>query len=89
MPSDLIQPLNLKYILVDTFAGSPEVFTAIAFIGLCVGAGLFRMPNMIFMMMVVLAAIMLNQFIVGGIYLLVLMIAGISIFWAISRVVKN
>lgn len=86
---DYIEPLNLKHIFVDTLAGSPEIFTAITFIGLCIGAGLFRMPNVIFMLMIVLATVMLSKFIVGGIYLLVLLVVGISVFWAISRIVKN
>jgi hypothetical protein len=56
MPSEYIAPLSLKLIFVDTFAGSPEIFTGIVFMALCIGAGLFRMPNIVFMMMIVLVS---------------------------------
>lgn len=88
MPSEYISPLNLETIFVNTFAGSTDIFVGVLFLFMCVGAGIFKMPDRIFMLMIVLAAVMLNQFVGGGIYLLVLLVTGMILFWSISRIVK-
>lgn len=89
MSSPYINPLDLKYILINTFAGNFEIFTGLLFLGLCILASLFRMPDRIFLLIIALASIILYNWINQGIYFLVLIIGGIATFWAISRVVKN
>lgn len=89
MASEYIAPLNLKYILINTFAGTQAVFMGIFFIMLGVLGGLFRMPDRIFLVMVALAGVMLYGWFGGGVYLLVLILVGIVVSYGISRIVKG
>lgn len=89
MASEYIFPLNLKYLFVNVFAGSPEIFTGLLFIGISILAGLFRMPNQIYALMIVLSGILLYGWIGGGFYVIIILLVGISVFWIIARIVKN
>lgn len=88
MALEYIQPLNLEKIFLQIFAGSLEIFIAMLFLAMCVVAGLFRMSDKVFVLMVILASVMLGRILPTGLFLLVLIIAGISLFWAISRIMK-
>lgn len=90
MTSEYIAPLNLKYILINTLAGSPTVFMFLFGIALGTLAAIFKMPDKTFLLMVALAAILLQGiWISGGFYFLALIVGGLFSFWAISRIVKN
>jgi hypothetical protein len=89
MTATYIDPLNLKYLFVNTFAGSSLVFGFIFFIGISILAGMFKMPNIIYLIMLALASIMLQGWIGGGFYLLAVLIASLVAFFAISKIVKN
>ena len=89
MVAEYIAPLNLEYIFKNTLAGSSEVFFGLFFIAISVVAGLFRMPNTIFLLMIGLAGLMLYGWIPSGFYILVLLVAGTIVFWQVSRIVKT
>lgn len=88
MSIEYVAPLDLKKIFVEILAGSTEVFTGILFILICVLAGFFRMTDRTFMIMIILSAVLLWEFIGFGLYLIVLVASGMVIFWSISRIVK-
>jgi len=87
--AEYIAPLDLKNIFLNIFAGSQEVFMGLFFIGISVLAGLFKMPNSVFLMMVGLAGIILYNWFGGGLYIIIILITGIIVFSAISNIVKR
>jgi len=87
--SSYINPLDLEYIFVNTLAGSPEVFTAIFIIGFSIFAGIFKMGNYTYMILLVLASMLLYGFLGGGLFLFVIFIGGLIIFNIISRIIKD
>jgi len=86
--SDYIAPLNLKYILQNTFAGSEIVFMAIFFIGLSVLAGKFKMQGGVYLLLVGLSAILLSSWFDQGFYLIAIIIGGLLSYWTIKRLVR-
>lgn len=85
---NFIKPLDLQTIFVNVFAGSMEIFFFVAFIAIAALAATFRMPNMIFMlMMAVFGILMANYF--GGLYFLVVVISGLAVFYGIGSVMKR
>jgi len=84
--ADWISPLDLKTILVNTFAGSYAIFGFIAFIFIGGMAAYFRMPNIITLAMFVLFIIIMGF---EGLYALVILLVGLSTFWAISKIFKS
>ena len=87
--ADYIAPLDLQQIFLNIFAGSQEVFLAIFLLGISVLAGIFRMPGVIFLIMVALAGILLYAWLGGGLYILIIVVAGMIIFSIVSRLVKR
>ena len=85
---EFVQPLDLERILVNNVAGSMEVFMLLAFIFIAVLGAYFRMINSVVLIMYVLFAIFMAQYL-QGLYFLVVLIGGIFAFWAIAKIVKN
>ena len=85
---EFVQPLDLERILVNNLAGSMEVFMLLAFIFIAVLGAYFRMINSVVLIMYVLFAIFMAQYL-QGLYFLVVLIGGIFAFWAIAKIVKN
>lgn len=83
----LVQPLNLQNLLVNTLAGSINIFIFLAMVALSAGAAFFKMPNLVFGMMLGIFVVMLSNFL-GGIYLIVLLISGFLIFNAIANMFR-
>ena len=83
-----IEPLNLECLLVNTFAGSMEVFALLSFMVIMALAAFFRMSNMIALGMLSLFAVIMSTFIGFHIYTLVIFITGLFIFWGIQRIIK-
>ena len=86
--SGFLQPLDLECIFVNTLAGSMDIFIAIAFFGISILAGMFKMMNISVAVMVGLFAIVMSNFI-GGFYLLAILLFGIVIALWLSRMVKT
>ena len=85
---EFVQPLDLERILVNNLAGSMEVFMLLAFIFIAVLGAYFRMINSVVLIMYVLFAIFMAQYL-QGLYFLVVLIGGIFAFWAIAKIVRN
>jgi len=85
--SGWIEPLNLECLLVNTFAGSLELFMFIALLAIAVIGTTFKMINMTILIMYALFAIIMSQYITG-IYFLAVLIAGLVISFGIGRLSK-
>ena len=83
----LTQPLDLQNILVNTLAGSPEIFTFLALIFIAGLAAYFQMPNIIALSMFALFGIFMVD-IIGGVYMLIILVAGIAIYYSIKKVME-
>lgn len=82
---EIIQPLNLEHFLVNTFAGSAEVFVFLAIVFTSVLAARFRMPSVVYGTILVLLSIVLQAY-MGGLYVLMLAILGFAVFSSLSRI---
>jgi len=89
MTSLLEEPLQLEKILVNILAGSPEVFAFISMIVISFACARFNVPNKIFMPLIFLFVIMFASTIGLGFYLLGVLIAGLTTFYSISRLMKR
>lgn len=81
-------PLNLECILVNTFAGSMELFTLLMVIFIAGVGAYFRMVNVTVLLMFALFAVIMAQY-MQGIYFLVVVVAGLLVSFGINRVIKQ
>ncbi|HED05181.1 MAG TPA: hypothetical protein ENI61_00685 [Ignavibacteria bacterium] len=89
MVAQYIAPLNLEFILVNLLAGSREIFMGLFFIAISVLAGILKMQKQIFVVMIGLSGILLYGWFGKGFYILILLIAGMVVFYNVSKIVKN
>lgn len=82
-----IEPLNLECMFLNVLAGSAEVFTFLAMVFIAAMAARFRMRVSVALAMFVLFAVMFSQFL-PGVYLIIVLLSGIIIFFAVGRIVK-
>lgn len=83
----LANPLALEDFLVNTIAGSSEIFVFLAIIVFASLAGMFRMPKVIFLSLLALFGIMFSKY-VDGFYLIILLLGGFLLFTSIERLFK-
>ena len=83
-----IQPLDLQLLFVNTFAGSIEVFMIIAFLAVMALAAFFRMPNILALTLVGLFGVMMAAY-SPDFYFLIVLFAGLAIFYGIGRYIKG
>jgi len=83
-----IEPLNLECLLVNTFAGSMEIFIFISLIFIASMGSYFRMLNTTLLIMFALFAVLMARY-TQGLFFLVILIAGLIVSVAIGRLVKN
>jgi hypothetical protein len=85
-----IQPLNLECWLVNTFAGSAEIFTFIALIAIAGLGAYFRMLNSTLLIMFALFAIIVaNTILSTGIYFIIILIVGLVVSWSIGKIARQ
>ena len=84
-----VEPLDLETMLVNTLAGSIEIFTFIAFIAIAAVAARFKMPNLIVFIMFSVFAIFMANFIGNSFYLVIMIFAGLMIFNIISKIISR
>ena len=87
MVDSFVMPLDLKYIFVNVLAGSMEIFMFLAMIFIAMIAGYFRMMSSTMIVLYILFAILMGQF-MSGIYLLVVLIGGLVSFYLLSKIIK-
>ena len=83
-----IEPLDLRCILINTFAGSMEVFIFIAMIAIAVLGARFRMLNTTLLIMYALFAILMANFMQGYLFLVILVI-GLTVSVTIGQIIKR
>jgi hypothetical protein len=83
-----IEPLNLRYLLVNTLSGSSYIFFGLFIIFLCILAGKFKLPTPPFVILLALSSLIMYNWFGGGFYILVVIISGLLAFWSISKLAK-
>ena len=78
-------PLGMRDLLVNTVIGSVPLFAFISIIFFAFLAARFRMPGSAFAIMMVIFAILFSVEL-GAIYIIILVILGIVVFGALSKI---
>ncbi len=81
-------PFDLKWLLINTFAGSTEVFAIISFIVLALAAAYFRMEGAMYLAFFGLFIVLIASY-VAPFYLLVIIISAIILGVILSKLMKN
>lgn len=81
-----IQPLKLGTWLPEVFAGTPDIFLALALLSIFGVAGYFRMNMMSMFFMIGVFLLMFSSFISSPIIVLVAIIGGLAIGYSLSRI---
>lgn len=88
--SDFIEPLDLRCILLNIFAGSVELFIALSLFFFAGLAAYFKMPNVIFFVMIGLFLIIMGGFAIGAIWTLIfLSIGSLIFFWILKKIMDR
>lgn len=83
-----IEPLDLQSILVNTLAGSYDIFVGLAAVfiaGLC---AYFRMQNEITLLIFAIFFIMMSGFIGSGYMLIIIIIGALLTYFSIAKIMK-
>lgn len=80
-------PLGMQDLLVNTIAGSLEIFTFLSIIIISAMSAKFNMPKSIFLVIIALFGIIMAQWI-GGLYLILILLSGLMIFTALARLFR-
>lgn len=83
-----IEPLDLQYLLINTFAGTTEIFMFVSVLVIAILAGRFRMPNLLVLVMFALFTIFLSAYI-NGLYAFTVIITGLAVFYSLGRIWKS
>ena len=83
-----IEPLELRYWLINTLSGSIDVFTFLVMIIIASLAARFRMNGFLTLLVLVLFAVMLSAY-VKGLYLLAMVVVSMVVFVGLSRFTKT
>tara|TARA_Y100000034_G_scaffold121045_1_gene164772 strand:+ start:553 stop:810 length:258 start_codon:yes stop_codon:yes gene_type:complete len=81
------EPLALENLFINTFAGTMEIFVFVSIMFIAAVSARFRMPNIIFGLMIGLFAIIFQAY-VEDLYVLVIMVGGVLTFITISNLYK-
>jgi len=84
-----IEGLNLEKILINVFAGSPEIFTAVAIMVIVGMAAFFRMTYMTVFLMLGIFLLMFTGFIDSSLLVLIGIIGGLIIGYIIARMFER
>lgn len=83
-----IQPLDLQSILINSLAGSPEIFLFLAFVAIGALTTILKIPKTMTMVLLGLFAVIMADFF-PAIYLLVIVIAGMISANAVSKLITR
>ena len=83
-----IEPFAFKKIFLNYFLGSYQLFIYALVIIYSYIAAKYQMPNMVFLILMVVIAIMFAAYIGESIYFLILLILGLVVFKAISAMIS-
>ena len=83
-----VEPLELKTWLISIFAGSTEIFTAVAMFAILSMAGFFRMNGLTLGLMLFMFVLMFSGFIGNTFLIFIAIIGGTIVGMAISKLVE-
>jgi len=83
---DWIQPLKMETWITSVFAGTPEIFLAVALLVIFGMAGYFRMNIMAMFFMIAVFLLMFSSFISSPIIILVAVVGGLLIGKSIANI---
>lgn len=83
-----VNPLELETILVNFLAGNSNVFLFLFTVVIASLAAKFRMPNEIFLIMVVIFAVIMGNFF-GSFYAFALIVSSVIVFYGVGKVIKS
>ena len=84
------QPLELQHLLVNTLVGSIELFYILGIVAISAASSYFRMPGMVYLMMVALFTLFMAPFMASGAtFVLVIIITGVIVSYMIGKLIKN
>lgn len=90
MAIGFIEPLAIDTILINIFAGSPEIFMAIAFIVIAMMAAKWRMPNIAYLVVFASFMFLIVPQVAGGVFLtMVGLIGAVMIGLTIVRAMRD
>lgn len=81
-----IEPLQLETWITSVFAGTPQIFLAIALLAIFGMAGYFRMPILSAFLMVIVFLFMFTGYISTSILVFAVIIGGLLIGFAIAKI---
>ena len=83
--SSFTTPLDLKTIFVTYFAGSMEIFMFLAMIVMAALAARYRMPNYVFLMMLMVFAVFMASSGYMLFLILAVIITGLVAYWILAK----
>ena len=84
-----IQPLELQTWLISVFGGSADIFLAVALLAIGSLAGYFRMPLLIFGLMIGTFLLMFSTWISSPFLILIMLIGGLAVGFTLSKVANR
>jgi len=85
--ADYIEPLDFKTIFLDYFLGNPALFAFAFIILISFASAKFRIPDKIYLLILVLSSLMFGVYLGNAIYVLVIFLVGYISFKSIARLV--
>ena len=83
-----IEPLDLETLLVNSLAGSYDIFVGLALLVIAGLAAYFRIPTELSLILISIFFIMMSPFIGSGYMFLIILIATIIVYFALAKLVK-
>lgn len=84
-----VEPLSLKEIFIQIFAGSGTYFGIISLFLITSMAGYFRMNGISMAFMIGVFLLMFSEYIPASLMIFITIIAGLLVGYSVSRIVKN
>lgn len=84
----LIAPLDLKTLFINVFAGNTVLFVGIALLVIAALSAKFRMPAILFGMVLSLFAVSMMPW-APWLYFLAILFVGLTVFYTIARIVNR
>lgn len=81
-----IEPLELETWMISVFAGTPEIFAAIALLVITSMATMFRMTTLGLFFMIGMFLLMLSGFINSVLLIFIAIIGGLALGYVLSRI---
>lgn len=81
---EIIQPLDLETVFINVLAGSTLIFVFVALIFTSILAARFKMPSVVYGMMLVLLSIVLQNH-AGGLFIIGLVLTGLATFFIMAK----